>query len=185
MIGRRMRVCRTDVLFHYFLDGDASALARVLSDGLRPLSWFFDSEKWQAIERAAPGVFEELYDELARPVVQRDYVHSGIFLTPIDFRPMASFALAAAPRFAVPVERLDPVAASLTYIRDDRRECLPLTPGSLERAADLWTEDEVRTWFAKRTDRMFWYVPQVAYYPPQPLMVSEADFEPTAPASAC
>ena len=173
-----MRVCRTDVLFHYFLDGDDSVLARVLSDGLQPLSWFPDSEKWQAIERAAPGVFEELYDELARPVVQREYMHSGIFLTPVDFCPMPSFALARAPRFAVPVGRLDPALASLTFIHDGRRECLLLTSESLERTAALWTEDEVRTWFARRTDRMFWFVPQVAYYPDGPLMVSEADFEP-------
>ena len=74
--------------------------------------------------------------------------------------------------------RLDPAVASLTYLRDDRRECLPLTPESLERAADLWTEDEVRTWFARRTDRMFWYVPQVAYYPDEPLAVDHADLEP-------
>ena len=72
--------------------------------------------------------------------------------------------------------------AALTFVHEDRRECLPLTPAGLERARSLWDGGAVRTWFARRPDRMFWFVPQVAYYPDGPLVLTMDDYEPAVTA---
>lgn len=173
-----MEVCRVDVAFHYLLRGDEQSADAMIAEGIVPLSCRPNSDTWKTIEREAPGVFEEIYDELARPALGTDYTHSGIFLTPIDFRAMPDLPLATVPRFRIAVTRLEPETSALSFVLDERRHSLRLTADNLEWAASIWSGERVREWFGKRPDRMFWFVPQIACYPDAPLTVSREEFEP-------
>lgn len=163
------RVCATDRLFHYLLNAaDAEAerevRERVLAGGLRPLSDFPESERWQRIQAMLPGFFELLYRLFAEPVLQRPYTNSGVFLTPIDFRRLPGSLLYARARFAVPLDAVDQAQAVVTWEWEGQRVSRPLSPESLEEAAGLWTADRVREWFGKDQSRLFYYVPQAAVY---------------------
>jgi hypothetical protein len=47
----------------------------------------------------------------------------------------------------------------------------------LLRAAEVWTGDLVRAWFAKDETRVFYFVPQVAAYQPVGIPITAADFD--------
>jgi hypothetical protein len=158
-----MAVVSTTHLFHYAVVPDADFDA-ILRDGLRPLSDFPDSERWQEIEQHAPGFFERLYAMVAEPVLERPYERSGIFLTPIDFRRLPGTLLHDRARLRIPVGRIEPGSAVLTWEREDGRVSLPLGRGSLERARAEWNEAEIRSWFGRDRTKLFFHVPQVAAY---------------------
>ena len=169
-------VCSTDAQFHHFFTAGEETLDSVLELGLRPLSDFPDSERWQQIDAEMPGFFERLYEMLAAPVLDRPYVNSGIFMSPIDFRALPGTFLHDKPRFRVPNDRIDPETAVITYVIDDERISLPFEPKSLQTVADVWDEDMVREWFGKDPTKAFFYVPQVAAYQPA-VPVTEDDYE--------
>ena len=159
-----MRVCSTSHLFHYFFADDEAARDSVLQDGIRPLSDFPDSERWQQIEAELPGFYERLYEMIGAPVLGAPYANSGIFVTPIDFRLLPGSFLHDKPRFNIPIDRIDPGQSVLTYVIDEERMNLPLTAENIENAAALWDDELVSTWFGVDPTKAFFYVPQVAAY---------------------
>jgi hypothetical protein len=161
-----MDVVSTTHLFHYAVVRNADFDA-ILRDGLRPLSDFPDSERWQEIEQHAPGFFERLYGLVAEPVLRRPYEGSGIFLTPIDFRLLPGTLLHDRARLRIPVNRIEDDAAVLTWERDDGRVSLPFGGEALERAQAEWDADEITSWFGRDRTRLFFHVPQVAAYQPR------------------
>jgi hypothetical protein len=162
-------------LFHYAVVRDADFDA-ILREGLRPLSDFPDSDRWQEIERHAPGFFESLYALVAEPVLGRPYERSGIFLTPIDFRALPGTLLHDRARLSIPVERIDAGSAVLTWDREDGRVSLPFDAETLERARDEWDDEAIRSWFGRDRTKLFFHVPQVAAYQPR-IEVSADDVE--------
>jgi hypothetical protein len=176
-----VRVLSTTHLFHYALTPEAD-LAEIAAQGLRPLSDFPESERWRQIEAQAPGFFASLYGLVAEPVLQRPYERSGVFLTPIDFQLLPGSLLEQRARMRVPVERIDPAAAVVTWELADGRVSLPFGPAALEKAALLWDDALVTEWFGRDRTRLFFHVPQVATY--QRRVATElADIEP-APATS-
>ena len=137
----------------------------ILSSGLLPLSARPESERWQLLERARPGLYREFYALHFEAVLRRPYRNSGVFLTPIDFRRLPDLPLARTARVALPVSAIDQGSAVLTYEREGRRVTLLFTPESLTEAAQLWTDAAVREWFGRDPSRLFFFVPQVAVYP--------------------
>jgi hypothetical protein len=113
---------------------------------------------------------------MAAPVLQKPYVNSGIFITPIDFYLLPGTFLHDKPRFNIPVERIEPEWTVLSYVLDDERVSLPFTLANLENTAALWDADMVRRWFAVDRTKMFFYVPQVAAYQGQ-IQVTRDDLE--------
>jgi hypothetical protein len=158
-----VRVVSASRLFHYALDEGAD-LDEIVRDGLRPLSDFPDGERWRQIEEQAPGFFEHVYRLVAEPVLQRPYERSGIFLTPIDFRLLPGSLLELRPRLAVPVDRIDPTRAVVTWELDGERVSRPFGPAALEEAAATWDDALVTEWFGRDRTRLFFHVPQVAAY---------------------
>ncbi|MDX1614898.1 MAG: hypothetical protein R3300_11355 [Candidatus Promineifilaceae bacterium] len=170
-------VCRIDRLYHYQFQLDPEKLEAIVEQGLQPLSVFRDSPRWLEIQQSQPDFFERLYDSIAAPVLSHPYANSGVFLTPIDFRLLPGTYLHDKPRFVVPLERLDPEWTVITYVLNNQRVSLPLTPYNLQAVADLWDESLVREWFAKDQTKVFFYVPQVAAYQPGGIPVTAADLE--------
>ena len=161
--GEMDTVCSTERLYHYLL-GDDVDLTSILDQGLIPLSSRLDSRRWKEIEAWRPGFYEQIYDAFARPILQVPYTNSGIFLTPIDFRSMSTGKLRGRPRFAIPLDALDPATSALTYVLGGCRVVRPCAPDTLEETAAIWSEDLVQAWFGKDPSMMFLYVPQVAAY---------------------
>jgi hypothetical protein len=155
------------LLFHYLL-GDSRP-----QPVLRPLSDFPDSERWQAIQRAVPGHYEALYRAWAEPVLLRPYQNSGVFLTPIDFRRVPGTILTDRPRVSVPVDAVDPEWAVLTYEWRGERVSRRLSREALADAAALWGVEDIRRWFGRDPQRLFFYVPQVVTYQPGGVVVPE------------
>lgn len=170
-------VCRTDILFHYLFRPAPEVHASILEHGLRPLSDFPDSERWQAIQEARPDFFEWVYDYMAASVIKKPYVNSGVFVTPIDFRLMPDTFLSDKPRFALPLARFEPEWSCIAYELHDERISLPLNGQSMQAVADLWTADLVREWFARDNTRVFFHVPQVVTYQPEGVPVRPEDYE--------
>lgn len=158
-----MQVCRTDRLFHYLLQGDAS-LPAILTRGLLPLSAMPESDRWRSLERESPGFFAELYRLIAEPIIKRPYSNSGVFLTPIDFRLLPEYRLARLTRISIPLEVMAADRAILTYELDGERRALLLSADTLEETAQLWPDTMVRRWFGRNPSMMFYRVPQVAAY---------------------
>lgn len=170
-------VCSTDTLYHYLLNPDTTSVSSMLENGLRPLSDFPESPRWKQIESAYPGFFKWLYGEFAAPVLKKPYDNSGIFLSPIDFRRMPASFMQAKPRFNVPLERIDPKWAVLTYVVEEQRHSYALSPETLSKTAELWDEEMVARWFGVDSHRLFFYVPQVVTYQPGGIQVMKGDFD--------
>jgi hypothetical protein len=134
----QMRVCSTEYVYHALLNPEFDRMETILRDGLRPLSDFPESERWQQIEKQMPGFYQNLYTTIAQPVLQRAYSNSGIFVTPIDFQRIPTSFMKDKLRFKIPVTRLDPDYCVLTYVLHDERVALPLTPENMEKTANLW-----------------------------------------------
>jgi len=130
-------VCSADVLYHYLCDDSSRLIASILKTGLRPLSDFPESERRRQIERHLPGIFETLYHEFAEPTIDKPYVNSGVFLTPIDFRQIPDSIMARKPRFRIPLGRLDPAWSAVTYEHDGRRVSRPLSSDVLRDVSAL------------------------------------------------
>jgi len=156
-------VCSTERLYHYLL-GDGTDLTAILEQGLLPLSSRPDSARWQELEAWRPGFYQQVFEDFARPVLNVPYTNSGVFLTPIDFRSMPTARLRDRPRFAIPLDAVDLTTTTVTYVLDGRRVVRALSRDALEETAAIWSEERVRTWFAKDSSMMFFYVPQVAAY---------------------
>lgn len=157
-------ICSITHLFHYLFNPNEDALDSFLTNGIRPLSDFPDSERWKQLQEHRPGFYEALYEMFAAPVLQKPYPNSGVFITPIDFRLLPGTYLHDKPRFNIPVERIDPAWTILTYVINEERISLPFGPEALQKTAELWDEAMIREWFGKDNTRMFFYVPQVGVY---------------------
>lgn len=149
------QVCSTTSVFHYFFDPSEDAINAILCDGLRPLSDFPDSDRWQQLEAAIPGFYKNLYTHIAQPVLQKPYINSGIFLTPIDFHQMEGTLLSDKPRIRIPISRLDTEWTCVTYVLYSQRETVILSNAALEKVAEIWTENIVREWFGKDRTKVF------------------------------
>jgi hypothetical protein len=156
-------VCRTDRLYHYLLGGE-DAIPAILEQGLLPLSALPESERWRRIEAERTGFFRDLYTTFALPVLQRPFRHSGVFLTPIDFRLLPDLPLASTARITLPLTAIECQHATLTYELGGQRVVRPLAPETLEQTARAWPASRVRAWFGRDQSRLFFYVPQVAVY---------------------
>ena len=172
-----MRVCSTTHVYHALLNAEFETIDPILKNGLRPLSDFPESARWQELEKMMPGFYQNLYDSIAKPVLNKPYTNSGIFVTPIDFQKALNPLMSNKTRICIPVTRLDPEFSVITYVLDEQRTTLPLTAENMEKTAQLWDNDMVQTWFAKDRSKMFFYVPQIAVYQPQGIPVTAADIE--------
>ncbi len=161
--GEMVTVCSTERLYHYLLGDDADQES-ILDQGLLPLSSRQGSARWKELEAWRPGFYQQIYEEFARPVLHVPYTNSGVFLTPIDFRSMPTARLRDRPRFAIPLDVLNPATSALTYVLTDRRVVRPLSASTLEETSAIWSEELVRVWFGKDPSKIFYYVPQVAAY---------------------
>ncbi|MCP5096879.1 MAG: hypothetical protein GY943_15115, partial [Chloroflexi bacterium] len=101
----------------------------------------------------------------------------GVFVSPIDFRLLPGTYLHDKTRFRIPISRIDPATACLTYEWEGKRSRLPLTAETLADAAALWTEERVRSWFAKDQSKVFYYVPQLMVYPVDGIPIESEDIE--------
>ncbi|MBM3179842.1 MAG: hypothetical protein FJZ86_05755 [Chloroflexi bacterium] len=172
-----MKVCSTEFAYHSFLNKQDDPLPLILANGLRPLSDFPDSERWKQIEAHLPGFYENLYNTVAKPILGKPYTNSGVFLSPIDFRLLPDSMLFDTGRIKIPLSRLDPAYSVLTYVWNDQRVSLPLTPATLAETAERWTAEKVVEWFAKDINKLFFYVPQVAVYQPGGISVEAGDVD--------
>lgn len=157
------QACRTDRLYHYLLSDEAD-LAAIVASGLLPLSARPDSARWQMHEAARPNFYRDLYALFAEPVLQRPYRHSGIFLTPIDFRRLPGLAPTQLARVVLPLSAIDAESAVLTYELAGQRIVFPASPETLIETARQWPDTLVRDWFGRDPSRLFYFVPQVAVY---------------------
>jgi hypothetical protein len=169
-------VCSISDLFHYLFNPNQDALDSFLQNGIRPLSDFPESERWKQLEEHMLGFYKNLYKMIGEPVLQKPYVNSGVFITPIDFRLLPDTYLHDKPRFCIPVERIDPAETVLTYVLNDEPINLPFTAENREKTAALWDAEMVKQWFGIDNTKVFFYVPQVACYQGQ-IKVEQTDFE--------
>ena len=172
-----MRVCSTEFAYHALLNPEFDKIEAIVKDGLRPLSDFPESDRWKQLEEHMPGFYQNLYEGIAQPVIKKPYSNSGIFVTTIDFQKMPDSFMNNKTRIKIPITQLDPAYCVLTYVLNEERVSLQLTPENLEEAAEIWTDDMVRTWFAKDQTKIFFYVPQIAVYQPQGIPVQRANIE--------
>lgn len=169
-------VCSSDYLFHYLMNPEHEDFLSFYRNDLRPLSDFPDSQRWKQVQEHMPGFYEQLYRMIAEPILQKPYLYSGIFVTPIDFRLLPGSYLEAKARFRFPINRIDSDLAVITYVLDDQRVTLPFSQDNLAKTAELWDGEMITKWFGVDKTKVFFYVPQVAVYQPS-IQVEEADFE--------
>jgi hypothetical protein len=169
-------VCSTTHVFHNFFNSEPALIQSVLENGLRPLSDFPESERWQQIEKEMPGFFAQLYEMIAAPIVKKPYENSGIFVSPIDFRLLPGSFLHDKPRAVIPISRMDPAVSALTYVLDGERISLRVNEQTLQRTSEIWTADMVNEWFARDHTKVFFFVPQLVTYQGQ-IEVGAEDFE--------
>ena len=172
-----MRVCSTEYVYHALMNPEFDKVETIIKGGLRPLSDFPDSDRWQQLEKQMPGFYKNLYASIAQSIVNKPYTNSGIFVTPIDFQNLPASMMNSKSRFKIPVARLDPEYCVVTYVIQEERVSLPLTSANLKKVAEIWTAAMVQTWFAKDLSKIFYYVPQIAVYQPQGITVMREDFE--------
>lgn len=168
-----------DFLYHYFFtDPSEEIVASICEKGLRPLSAQPDrAARLAEIERWSPGHFERLYHDWAEPILRHPYNGvTGVFLTPIDFRHLAGSLLETATRVAVPLDRIDPRHAVLTY-QSDRRVSLPLSRTNLERTRADWPDTRINEHFGIDPERVFYLVPQAVSYQTEPIPVNADDIQ--------
>ena len=170
-----MQVCTTTHLYHALLNTGDEIVASVLENGLRPLSYFPESKRWQQINSQMPMFFENLYKMIAEPVLKKPYENSGVFVSPIDFSLLPDSIMYGKTRIKIPVERINADYACLTYVIDDTRISLPLNEENLTEAARIWDAAKVMEWFGKDQSKVFFYVPQIAVYQPEGIEVEKAD----------
>jgi hypothetical protein len=113
---------------------------------------------------------------MAEPMIQKPYTNSGVFITSIDFRLLPDTYLHDKPRFRIPIERIDPEMAVISYVIDEERISLPFTAENRKIVAGLWNSEMVKRWFGVDNTKVFFYVPQVAVYQ-GPIEVKQEDFE--------
>jgi hypothetical protein len=159
-----MQVVSTTHLFHYLFNEAEDTLSSMLENGLCPLSDFPDSQRWKDIMAYKADFFETIYENFAKPIINKPYENSGVFLTPIDFYNLPNTFLFDKRRIAVPVERIDAEYSVMTYVYEDERVSLAFDKENLQNVAELWQEDLVREWFGKDQTRVFFYVPQLVTY---------------------
>ena len=160
-----MTVIDTNNLYHYSFQAVSDGMQQIMTEGLRPLSDFPESQRWQEIESHMPGFYQMLYETMGGlQIIGKPYTNSGIFLTPIDFRQLPDSVLYDKPRLRIPLSRIDTGNAFLMYVLNDQRISLPVTPETLQETARIWTAAMVTQWFAKDTSKIFFYVPQIAVY---------------------
>ena len=123
-----------------------------------------------------PDFFKNLYAMMAEPILNKPYSNSGIFLTPIDFYQLPGTILYQRPRMRIPIERIDPEWAILTYELNQARISEKLSREALAKIAKLWTANLVREWFGKDPHRVFYFVPQVVAYQPGGIAILREDF---------
>ena len=169
-------VCSTTHLYHYLFNPKEDVLDSFLENGIRPLSDFPESERWQQLEAEMPGFYRDLYAMMAEPVLKKPYQNSGIFITPIDFRLLPGTYLNDKPRFKIPIDRIDPAYTVLTYVLDDERFVAKFTAEARQTTADIWDAEMVKRWFAVDPTKSFFYVPQVAVYQGK-IAVLKEDFD--------
>ena len=172
-----MRVCSTEYVFHALLNPEFDKVEAILRTGIRPLSDFPESDRWKQIEAYMPGFYKNLYETIAKPVIKQPYHNSGIFVTTIDFQQLPESFMNNKTRIKIPIAQLDPAYCVLTYVIDEERISLALNQANLEKAAEIWTADKVREWFAKDQSKIFFYVPQIAVYQPQGIAVQRHNIE--------
>ncbi len=169
-------VCSTTHVFHYMINPEMNEVQTFLENGIRPLSDFPESARWQQIHKHMPDFYENLYYLIAQPILLSPYSNSGIFVTPIDFRKLPGTELQLSPRFKIPLDRLDPQWTVVTYVLFDERISMPFDLDVMKEVSRTWKEDLVRKWFGIDRTKLFFYVPQVAAYQGK-IEVYEADFE--------
>lgn len=167
-----------EFLYHYLLNPSVELVNSILTNGLRPLSDFPESSRWIEIQDALPGFFEWVYEMMAKPIIQKPYSNSGIFLSPIDFRKMPDSMLFTKERFCIPISAVDPEWSCLSYELEDERIRLPLTLETLEQSSQIWTKPMVDRWFGVDPHRLFYYVPQVVTYQPGGIPVTRKYYQP-------
>ena len=172
-----MRVCSTETVYHALLNPEFDKVEAIIQNGLRPLSDFPESDRWQQLEKQMPGFYQNLYASIAQPVLKKPYINSGIFVTPINFQRLPDSFMNNKTRIKIPLTELDPAYCVLTYVIDEERVSLELTAENLERTVDIWTAEMVTTWFAKDNTKIFYYVPQIAVYQPQGIVVRREQIE--------
>ena len=172
-----MRICSTEYVYHALLNPEFDKVESILNNGIRPLSDFPESDRWKQIEEHMPGFYKKLYEGIAQPIIQKPYSNSGIFVTTIDFQKLPDSFMNNKTRIKIPIKQLDPSYCVLTYVISEERVSLELTQENLEKAAEIWTANMVRKWFAKDNTKIFYYVPQVAVYQPQGISVQLENIE--------
>lgn len=172
-----MLVCSTDYLYHYTFNYEGDKTEEIIEQGLRPLSDFPDGDRWKQLEAQIPDFYKNLYAMLAEPILRKPYDNSGVFVTPIDFYKIEGTYLSDKPRFVIPIARIDPKLAIVTYVIDDERVSLPFSQDNLHAIRELWTKDLVSQWFARDKHKVFFYVPQVATYQQGGIPIETTDLE--------
>lgn len=172
-------VCSTQFLYHYMLNSSKELVDSIFIHGLRPLSYFPESERWIEIQNTLPGFFEWVYELMAKPIIQKPYQNSGIFLSPIDFRKLPDSLLSKKGRFSIPLDEVNPEWSSLSYELDGERVRLPLAKEMLEQTSQIWNKSMVEDWFGVDPNRLFYYVPQVVTYQPGGIPVKHKHYQPS------
>lgn len=160
-------ICSSTHVYHYNVNDG------ILCRGLLPLSDMPDHPIFADQEHR----FRPRYFELARPLLHRPYVNSGVFFTNVDLYQLAGRLRLDRPRIAVPLDRLDPTWSVLTYEYGGSRTYLSTTSENLRITAKLWTRAMVQKWLGADGSGWFRYVPQIVTFQPGGVPVTPGDIE--------
>jgi hypothetical protein len=159
-------------VYHYLKE--PAALSTILREGLRPLS---DRPDSPAYSRESSR-FRGRYELLARPLLRRPYVNSGVFFTTVDLRRLKNEKRLNSVRLRIPVVRLDPEWSVLTYEYDGARCWWPVNEENLRQATTLWTDELCQRWLGADITGWFRYVPQVVAFQNGGVPVTRLDVDP-------
>ena len=99
-------------------------------------------------------------------MIQKPYLNSGVFLTPIDLKLLPDSIMSNKCRLEIPIAKIDPEWAVITYVYNDKRISLTFSKNNLENSSKLWNKQLVERWFGVDRERLFYYVPQIVTYQP-------------------
>ena len=64
-------MCSTTHHYHYLFSPSDDALESFLKNGIRLLSDFPESSRWEQLQELMPGFYENLYKMLVQPVIRK------------------------------------------------------------------------------------------------------------------
>ena len=175
------KIFSTQYVYFYLQNDDLYDTESIILRGRLRTTGVWPRERDALVtQSASQDFYRTLYDVIGKPVIEKPYAGSGVFLSPIDFRRLNESRYRGAARFAIPISRLDHEWSVLTYMWNRERIITDLTSTTLLKTQSLWTAATISRWTGVDAHTNLDRTPLIAAYQPWGVPISSEDYQPAA-----